>query len=115
MEDTLISIDSKYRDTTKYQNESKFTINLEKTYKNIVSIKMVSLEITNTINYISSSKQNNYITFYFPNITNDPVGVKITLDNTQLQDIDKIKSLFNSLILSTILDISKERYFYIQF
>ena len=27
MEDTIISIDSKYRDFTKYPNESKFTIN----------------------------------------------------------------------------------------
>ena len=113
MEDTLISIDSKYRDTTKYPNESKFTINLEKTYKNIVSIKMVSLEITNTLNYVSSSKGNNYITLHFPNITNDPVGVKITLDNTQLQDISKIQTAFNTLITTSILNNSKERYFYI--
>ena len=61
MEDTLISIDSKYRDFTKYPDESNFTFILEKIYKNIVSVKLVSLELTNSINYISSSKKNNYI------------------------------------------------------
>jgi len=113
MEDTLISIDSKYRDFTKYSNESKFTVNLEKMYKNIVSIKMISLEITNTVNYVSSSKGNNYFTLHFPNITNDSVGVKISLNDTQLQDITNIQKLINSLITSTILSASPERYFYI--
>jgi hypothetical protein len=63
MEDILISIDSKYRDFIKYPNESKFTLNFEKIYKNIVSAKLVSLELTNSINYISSTKNNNYVTF----------------------------------------------------
>jgi len=62
MEDTLISIDSKYRNFSTYSNESKFTFTPEKIYKNVVSVKMVSLELTNTINYISSSKNNNYFT-----------------------------------------------------
>jgi hypothetical protein len=76
MEDTLISIDSKYRDFSTYSNESKFTFTPEKIYKNIVSVKMVSLELTNTINYISSLKKNNYLTLYLPNKLNDPNGFK---------------------------------------
>ena len=113
MEDTLISIDSKYRDLNKYPNESKFTLNFEKIYKNIVSIKLISLELTNSINYISSFKNNNYITFYFPNILNDPIGVKILIDDTQLQNIDSIVSNFNSLLNIDLISISSERYFYI--
>lgn len=113
MEDTLISIDSKYRDFIKYPNESKFTINLETIYKNIVAVKLVSLEMTNSINYISSVKGNNYITLHFPNILNDPVGVNIEIDNTQLQNIDIIISQFNSLLNHNLLIESAERYFYI--
>ena len=58
MEDTLISIDSKYRDFTKYPNESNFTFIFEKIYKNVISVKLTSLELTNTINYASSFKKN---------------------------------------------------------
>jgi hypothetical protein len=113
MEDTLISIDSKYRDFTKYPNESKFTINFEKIYKNIVAVKLTSLEMTNSINYISSIKGNNYISLHFPNIINDPDGVMIEIDNTQLQNINTIISEFNSLLNFNLLDKSSERYFYI--
>jgi uncharacterized membrane protein len=114
MEDTLISIDSKYRDYTTYSNESKFTFTPEKIYKNVVSVKMVSLELTNTINYISSLKKNNYFTLYLPNKINDSVGLKIELSNTQLQDILTIKTSIDiSLTSTTILSNNPERYFYI--
>ena len=46
MEDTLISIESKYRDFNKYPNESKFTLNFEKIYKNIVSVTTINFLIT---------------------------------------------------------------------
>ena len=57
MENILINIDSRYRDQTLYPNETKYKINFEKTYKNIISARMVSMEITNTINYIDSKKE----------------------------------------------------------
>jgi len=113
MEDTLISIDSKYRDFIKYPNESKFTLNFEKVYKNVVSIKLVSLELTNSINYISSTKNNNYLTLHFPNILNDPNGIKITINDTQSQNIDNIILEFNNLLNVNLLNESLERYFYI--
>ena len=113
MEDTLVSIDSKYRDFTKYPNESNFTLNFEKIYKNIVSVKLVSLELTNSINYISSTKNNNYLTLHFPNILNDPTGVKLSINDTQLQNIDTIISYINDLLDTNLLDESAERYFYI--
>ena len=112
MEDILISIDSKYRDFIKYPNESKFTLNFEKIYKNIVSAKLVSLELTNSINYISSTKNNNYVTFYFPNILNDPDGIKISI-NTQLQNINNIITEFNNQLNYNLLTLNSEKYFYI--
>jgi hypothetical protein len=84
MEEILINIDSKYRDVVKYPNECKFRINFEKTYKNIVSLRMTSLEVNNSINYISTQKNNNYIKIHLPNKRNDPHGT-ITVSYTHLR------------------------------
>ena len=51
MEEVLINIDSRYRDITIYPQESKYKLTMEKMYKNIISARMVSMEITNTINW----------------------------------------------------------------
>ena len=58
MEEILVNIDSKYRDITVYPHESKYSITFEKKYKNIISVRMLSLEITNTINYAKSYSSN---------------------------------------------------------
>ena len=124
MEDILINIDSKYRDTTKYSNECKFRINFEKTYKNIVSIRMTSLEINNSINYISSQKNNNFIKVHLPNKQNDPSGTIIKLNDGLIHSIDTIKTNFNDILskmfnsnglLQQNIDNNKfaEKYFYI--
>ncbi len=97
MEEIFINIDSKYRDRIAYPSETKFRINLEKTYKNIVSVTINSLEINNSINYISSKKDNNYITVHLPNKLNDPNGTKIVLYEGLLQLITSIRTLFNGI------------------
>jgi hypothetical protein len=97
MEEIFINIDSKYRDKIAYPNETKFRINLEKTYKNIVSVTINSLEINNNINYISSKKDNNYVTIHLPNKLNDPDGTKIILYEGLLQLITSIKTIFNGI------------------
>lgn len=125
MEEIFINIDSKYRDRIAYPGETKFRINLEKTYKNIVSATINSLEINNSINYISSKKDNNYITIHLPNKLNDPAGTKIILYEGLLQLITSIKTLFNGIFsgifnnnggLQTLKYDEKpfaEKYFYI--
>ncbi len=97
MEEIFINIDSKYRDRIAYPHETKFRINLEKTYKNIVSATINSLEINNSINYISSKKDNNYILIHLPNKLNDPNGTKIVLYDGLLQLITSIRTLFNGI------------------
>jgi hypothetical protein len=97
MEEIIINLDSKYRDRIAYPIETKFRINLEKTYKNIVSITINSLEINNSINYISSKKDNNYITLHLPNKLNDPEGTKVYLYDGLLQLISSIRTLFNGI------------------
>ena len=64
MEDIIISVDSKYRDIYKYPNESKFTLNLDKIYKNVVSVNLDSIELTSNINIISIEKQNLLLTCF---------------------------------------------------
>jgi hypothetical protein len=125
MEEIFINIDSKYRDQNLYPNDAKFKINLENTLKNIGSITISSLEINNSINFVSSTKENNYITIHLPNKINDPEGTQIVLNDGILHTIssiqsnfnDKINSVFNSNISLQKLSYNNkpfaEKYFYI--
>jgi hypothetical protein len=97
MEEILLNIDSRYRDITKYPNECKFVLNLEKNYKNIISARMVSNEINNNIKYIDSKKNNNFIIVHIPNKLNDPEGTIVELSDGFLQVIQPIQNIFNSL------------------
>ncbi len=125
MEEIIINIDSKYRDINKYPNECKFRFNLEKTYKNIASIRLMSLEMNNSINYISSTKKNNFIKLHLPNKLSDPEGTIIQLDDGLLQIVGSIRKIFNGIFdnltntnggLNTLTYDNKpfaEKYFYI--
>ena len=97
MEEILLNIDSRYRDILIYPNECKFKYNLEKIYKNIISARMISLEINNSATYIDDIKQNNFITVHLPNKINDPDGTTIQLDNGLYQTVSIIQNTFNGL------------------
>lgn len=112
MENILISIDSKYRDLIKYPNESLFIIDLDKIYKNIISVSLISLELTNSTNFTSSLKGNNYFTLHFPNKLNDPIGIKVLCEITESININNIINLINNNI-KDILEINKNKYSYI--
>ena len=119
MEDVLLNIDSKYRDLQLYPNENKFRINLDKSYKNIVSAKIVSIEINNTLTYLSDVKNNNFIKVHLPNKINDPEGIILKLPRGLYQSITSIQNIYNAYFSSAfnnnnnLNNISKERYFYI--
>jgi hypothetical protein len=125
MEEILINVDSRYRDILINPNECKFKFNLQKTYKNIISVKMKSVELNNSATFIDSVKKNNFITVHLPNKTNDPQGIKLELEDGLYQTIGMIQNVFNGLFNSvintndalqkTIVDgkIFAEKYFYI--
>jgi hypothetical protein len=97
MEEILLNIDSRYRDTLIYPNETKFRYTLEKSIKNVGSIKLASLEVNNSINYISSTRKNNFIKIHLPNKLNDPIGTIIQLEDGFLQLVASINTLMNSI------------------
>jgi hypothetical protein len=97
MEEVLINIDSKYRDIIQYPNECKFRYNFMTPYKNIISARMVSLEVNNNINYIDSKKKNNFFKLYLPNKLNDPDGIGFQLVDGLLQSIQSIQNIINTL------------------
>jgi hypothetical protein len=97
MEEILLNIDSRYRDIFVNPNECKFRFNFDKTYKNIISARMTSIEVNNSGTYIDSIKQNNYITVHLPNKLNDPSGVKIQLDDGLYQIVGSVQNMFNGL------------------
>lgn len=51
MEEIILNIDSRYRNSNFYPNKGKFIYNLDKIYKNIISVKMASMEINNNASY----------------------------------------------------------------
>lgn len=118
MEDIIINIDSRYRDVKKYPSECNFQINLEKYYKNIISIKIISIELNNSIRFLNyknihSSKKNNSFTVYIPNKLNDPEGTTIILVDNYNRTIDSIIDNINNqlkLFISTMK--TTEKYFY---
>ena len=64
MEKIIINIDSKYRDKELYPNSSKFSIPLDRTIKNMIDIKISSVEFSNLSYFLFSNFKNN-ITFMF--------------------------------------------------
>jgi len=117
MEDIIISIDSKYRDINKYPNESKFTLNLDKIYKNVVSVNLDSIELTSNINIISTVNKNNYLTLHLPNKLNDNDGIVVPINEIVPNDIESILNVLNYFITNNINNnlttINAEKYFYL--
>jgi hypothetical protein len=104
MEDVLINVDSEYRNIQTNPSESQFTYNLQTQLKNITSVRLASIEITNSINIVSSTKNNNYFRIYLPNKTNDNDGWLIELPDGLTQSTFQFKvafdNIFNSLFNS---------------
>jgi len=83
MNNNLYNIDSKFRNKTSYSNSASFVFNrMEQTVgvnnvvepfneKNVIEMKISSLELPNTIYYISASRGNNTLTF----------GATVTIDS----------------------------------
>ena len=119
MEDILLHIDSRYRNYSVYSSDTQFSYILNKQYKNIYSIKMISIELSSGIQFlnydnISSKKQNNYFIIHIPNKLNDPSGTIIYIDDGYTRDIKILQTninlkldAFNKSIFIT------EKYFYI--
>jgi len=97
MEEVLLNIDSRYRDILIYPNECKYKYIFDKIYKNIISARMISIEVNNSATYIDDVKQNNFITVHLPNKVNDPLGTKFQLDDGLYQNIGVIQNMFNGL------------------
>jgi hypothetical protein len=119
MEDFFVNIDSKYRDITLYPSESKFKINLNRMYKNIISVKFMSIELINNVSYIDTAKNNNYITFHFPTKEQDPIGYVYTFPEGFFSTFNLLSSTINNNLFANVNsigafeNINNERYCYI--
>jgi hypothetical protein len=78
-ENIIINIDSYYRDRKLYKNSGKFSINLPTTYRNIISMRLSSLEFPNLFYTISKAKNNNY--FYISTFTIGQYKIEIKEGN----------------------------------
>lgn len=109
-ENIIISIDSYYRDMALYPNSGKFIFNLPTTYKNIISIRLSSLEFPNLFYTISKNKGNNY--FYVSTVTMSPYKIEIKEGNYVASNfIGELNSKFkeletlSGLLITATLDI----------
>jgi hypothetical protein len=119
MEDFFLNIDSRYRDIATYPNESKFKYFLNRMYKNVMSVKFMSIELVNTVSYIDTFKNNNYITFHFPTFEQDPIGFVYTFPEGFYNAFPLLATTINDdlmkkiNVLSAFEQYAPERYFYI--
>jgi hypothetical protein len=98
MEDVFINIDSQYRNIMNTnESESKFIYNMMNMLKNINSVKLSSIEISNSINIVSTQQNNNFFTLHLPNKTNDPSGTIIKLPDGLIQNTEQFKTALNNI------------------
>ena len=98
MEDVFINIDSQYRNIMNTnESESKFIYNMMNMLKNINSVKLSSIEISNSINIVSTQQNNNFFTLHLPNKTNDPSGAIIKLPDGLIQNTEQFKTALNNI------------------
>lgn len=92
MENIIINIDSRYRNINLY-SQSKFKYDLDKTYKNIISIKLLSFDhkIDFSDDYIFL-KINDWGNINFNNNNNNIFAKIIILNNYTQKNIDFINS-----------------------
>lgn len=112
MEDIILNIDSKYRDTDNFPSESKFKYILDKSYRNIITAKLTTIELNNNISCIDSKKLNNWFTIHLPNKINDPDGTKIELNNSIIDNITTIQTLINESFNNTFNNNEKLKLLY---
>jgi hypothetical protein len=96
METIIVNVDSRSRDTVAYPNDSKFNFSLNKNgisnIKNIIELKVSSIEFPNTCYYFTEKKNNTFVKVDY---------VKYTLENGNYNSDDIIEAL-NDLLPSDI-------------
>ena len=98
MEDVFINIDSQYRNIANpNESESKFIYTMMNMLKNINSVKLSSIEISNSINIVSTQQSNNFFTLHLPNKINDPSGTIIKLPDGLIQNTEQFKVALNNI------------------
>lgn len=95
MDNIIININSQFRNTSVYSNSCDFSINLEEEIKNIIYVKLTSIELPLFYNSFSNTRNNNSFT----------VTVGANTDNVSLGDgsftqdnlVTKIKSRLDEI------------------
>lgn len=105
MENIIVSVDSKYRDQKVYKNSGKFSINLPNTIRNVISIRLASIEFPNL--FYAFSKAKNNISFIISNFTISPYKIEIQEGNyISGQMLNELNSKFSALNIATGLLIT---------
>ena len=104
----IVSIDSQFRDDTVYKYSTNFTFNLSETLKNVVSLKLYSIQIPYTWYIISDNYGSNffYLQGSLPGIDRAKYTITVNNGNTT---VDKLITDINnsiSTIQSTNPDVS---------
>ena len=105
MENAIINIDSRLRDTSKYPNEAKFIYDLNNNYKNIVSLTISSFEFPNTSYLFSATKGNNTFTIIYSG-----TEYQFTIDDGNYiaeKVVEKINDYFNTNLSTLNITLNK--------
>ena len=92
MENILLNIDSRYRNSNVYKNAGKFTYELENPIKNVGYIRLSSIELNTLFYEFSHNKNNNYFI-----ITHEDIDYKIIIEDGNYTSSDMIIYIQNLL------------------
>jgi hypothetical protein len=95
----IVSIDSQYRDTSKYPLSSQYTFNLSNTLKDVVNLRLYSIQLPYTWYTINDSYGSNF--FYLkgnsPGINNGLHDIKVEIGIGNYTASDLITTVNNSI------------------
>ena len=95
----IVSIDSQYRDKSKYPLSSQYTFNLSNTLKDVVNLRLYSIQLPYTWYTINDSYGSNF--FYFkgnsPGINNGLHDIKVEIGIGNYTASDLITTVNNSI------------------
>jgi hypothetical protein len=95
----IVSVDSRYRDMNAYKNSGKFNFYLPNTLRNIISIRLSSIELPNLFYTFTKAKHN--ISFIITTLTIAPYIIEITEGNyisgQMLSELNKKFAELNTL------------------
>jgi len=106
----IINIDSRFRDSATMTTASSFFFTLPTTIRNVLRIRLTSIEIPNNYYFFTAEKSNVSIRLFYKDANNNPIGVPLVIPDGNYTADDMLTAL-----TTAIADISGLSWLHVAF